>query len=103
MTTSTTPSAPVGDRGQVWTGDRRLGWLDDAACRHHDPELFFPESEIGAAWGQIAAAKKVCRGCPVRSTCLNWALERGHEAGIWGGTTEDERRRLRRHVSSPVA
>jgi len=42
-------------------------------------------------------AKLICRGCLVRSTCLSWALASGQEAGIWGGLTEDERRRLHRH------
>ena len=40
--------------------------------------------------------KLICRDCPVRATCLDWALASGQEAGIWGGLTEDERRRLRR-------
>ena len=34
--------------------------------------------------------------CPVRKRCLAWALELGAASGIWGGTTEDERRALRR-------
>jgi hypothetical protein len=28
--------------------------------------------------------------------CLDWALRAGEPAGIWGGTTPDERRLLRR-------
>jgi WhiB family transcriptional regulator, redox-sensing transcriptional regulator len=74
-----------------------LDWLDQAACRHCDPELFFPPAEFGAAGrDRIAAAKQVCRRCPVQATCLSWALDTGQEAGIWGGTTELERRQLRR-------
>jgi WhiB family redox-sensing transcriptional regulator len=41
-------------------------------------------------------AKLICRGCPVSATCLSWALASGQEAGIWGGLTEDQRRRLHR-------
>ena len=81
-------------------GDQGTSWLDRAACRHHDPELFFPDSDIQPARGHVEAAKKVCRGCPVRGTCLRWALDHGQEAGIWGGTTEQERRQLRRHRST---
>ena len=77
--------------------NRRTDWLDDAACRHSDPELFFPAADIRAARTQVEAAKEVCRRCPVKGTCLNWALDDGQEAGIWGGTTEEERRHLRRH------
>jgi WhiB family redox-sensing transcriptional regulator len=80
--------------------DRSTGWLDQAACRHCDPELFFPDSDVRPVRAQVEAAKKVCRGCPVRGTCLRWALDHGQEAGIWGGTTEQERRQLRRHRSA---
>lgn len=74
------------------------GWRDHAACRRLDPELFFPISTLGSARPQIEAAKQVCRSCPVRLTCLRWALVTGQDAGVWGGTTEQERRLLRRRV-----
>lgn len=45
---------------------------------------------------QAAEAKKVCRQCPVRDLCLQWALERVEEHGVWGGMTEQERRAMRR-------
>lgn len=74
----------------------RTDWRDDAACRHLDPELFFPISTMGAALPQIQAATRICRRCPVRLDCLRWALESGQDAGIWGGLTAEERRLLRR-------
>jgi WhiB family transcriptional regulator, redox-sensing transcriptional regulator len=80
----------------VAAGDRDTAWLHRAACRHVDPELFFPDSDVRPTRAQVEAAKKVCRRCPVRGTCLSRALDNGQEAGIWGGTTEEERRRLRR-------
>ena len=70
-------------------------WRDYAACRDIDPELFFPLGTSGACLIQIEAAKQICRTCPVREPCLRWALDSG-DAGVWGGTTEDERRRRRR-------
>ena len=70
-------------------------WRTSAACRDADPELFFPDGDIGSARAHVKAAKLICRGCPVSATCLSWALDSGQEAGIWGGLTEDERRRLR--------
>jgi WhiB family transcriptional regulator, redox-sensing transcriptional regulator len=76
--------------------DLRPDWRDHAACRDADPELFFPDGDIGSARAQVKTAKLICRGCPVSATCLNWALADGQEAGIWGGLTEDERRRLHR-------
>lgn len=73
-------------------------WAEDAACRASsvDPELFFPLSESGLGASQVAAAKAVCARCPVAAQCLTWALRSGEAAGIWGGTTPDERRLLRR-------
>ncbi|HWG65244.1 MAG TPA: WhiB family transcriptional regulator [Streptosporangiaceae bacterium] len=70
-------------------------WRDLAACAQADPELFFPIGTSGPARHQVDDAKKICHGCPVRVNCLRWALERGEDAGVWGGTTEDERRVLR--------
>jgi WhiB family redox-sensing transcriptional regulator len=93
MKTSTAPAVPG--------GERRTDWLGNAACRDADPELFFPVSDIRAARAQVEAAKKVCRRCPVRGTCLSWALDHEQEAGIWGGMTEEERRRLRRRQRPP--
>ncbi|MGH9155025.1 MAG: WhiB family transcriptional regulator [Acidimicrobiales bacterium] len=72
-------------------------WRDKAACRASDPELFFPVGSTGtAALGEIRAAKALCAMCGVRDECLQFALEANQEAGVWGGTSEEERRRLRR-------
>ena len=72
------------------------GWRRSAACRGCDVELFFPVGTTGPAIDQIASAKAVCGGCPVRADCLDFALVTNQEAGVWGGATEEERRRLRR-------
>jgi WhiB family redox-sensing transcriptional regulator len=76
---------------QVGTGD----WRERAACRHVDPELFFPPGHAGPALEQIEEAKRICRTCPVRARCLDWALSSGFDYGIWGGATEEERRAAR--------
>ena len=70
-------------------------WRDYAACRDVDPDLFFPLGTAGASSPQIEQAKQVCGMCPVSKTCLRWALDHG-DAGVWGGTTDEERRRHRR-------
>jgi WhiB family transcriptional regulator, redox-sensing transcriptional regulator len=74
-----------------------MNWRQRAACLDTDPELFFPVGTIGHALDQIAQAKTVCRDCPVRAQCLEWALNTTQAAGVWGGMDEDERRQLRRH------
>jgi WhiB family transcriptional regulator, redox-sensing transcriptional regulator len=56
--------------------------------------MFFPTRHYVSK--DIADAKAICRGCFVRPECLEYALETGIEEGIWGGTTERERRLLRR-------
>ena len=66
-------------------------WRDDAACLNADPDLFFPIGTTGPALDQIDQAKRICKACTVRKQCLAWALDLGAAAGIWGGTTEDER------------
>ena len=71
-------------------------WRELAACRDADPELFFPIGGAGPALGQVAQAKQICAGCAVQARCLEWALASGQEAGVWGGTSEDERQALRR-------
>jgi len=73
-----------------------MDWRHRAICRDEDPELFFPVGNSGPALLQIAEAKAVCERCPVINECLNWALETGQDAGVWGGLSEDERRSLKR-------
>jgi WhiB family transcriptional regulator, redox-sensing transcriptional regulator len=73
-----------------------MDWRHDAACQDADPELFFPIGNTGPALLQIAEAKKVCQRCTVLESCLQWALESGQDAGVWGGLSEDERRALKR-------
>jgi WhiB family transcriptional regulator, redox-sensing transcriptional regulator len=72
------------------------GWAARGACRHSDPELFFPVATHGPALEQVLKAKVVCRSCPVQGECLEFALETGQDFGVWGGASEAERRLMRR-------
>jgi WhiB family redox-sensing transcriptional regulator len=80
----------------VARGAQTVGWRDAAACRDTDPDLFFPIGTTGPAVDQISAAKQVCDSCPVKDPCLEFALANNQDSGVWGGTSEEERRRLRR-------
>jgi len=71
-------------------------WRDEAACRDADPDLFFPVGPTGPALRQVDEAKRICGSCPAQARCLAWALDHGVTDGVWGGTTEDERRAIRR-------
>ncbi|MPZ65661.1 MAG: hypothetical protein GEU83_09155 [Pseudonocardiaceae bacterium] len=68
-------------------------WRTHDACRAMPPDAFYPDL---ADRNSTDAAKRVCRGCPVRVECLTDALgwERGQRHGIAGGLTPHERRRL---------
>jgi WhiB family transcriptional regulator, redox-sensing transcriptional regulator len=71
-------------------------WRLTAACRDTDPDLFFPVGTTGPAIEQIENAKAVCSECEARQPCLEYAITTNQDSGIWGGTSEEERRKLRR-------
>jgi WhiB family redox-sensing transcriptional regulator len=75
-----------------------MDWLAEAACRGADTNLFYP-TDVGRHVDR--KAKQNCEGCPVIAECLDWALRHG-EHGIWGGTTDNERKRLRRNIGVRV-
>ncbi len=68
-----------------------VDWQAKARCTEVDPEIFFPERG-----GSSKAARQVCSNCQVRAQCLEYALNNKEQFGIWGGTSERERRRLRK-------
>jgi WhiB family redox-sensing transcriptional regulator len=47
---------------------------------------------------QLARAKAVCARCPVAAQCLDYALATGQQHGVWGGTSEEERKAMRRRL-----
>jgi WhiB family redox-sensing transcriptional regulator len=64
-------------------------WASQAACRGLDVDLFFPQRGSDGA-----EAKAVCAKCPVRAECREDGID--EHVGIWGGTSERERRAIRR-------
>lgn len=75
-----------------------MDWRQKAACIGEDPELFFPVGTTGPALEQAERAKAICQRCDVINECLQWALDTNQDAGVWGGTSEEERRALRRSL-----
>ena len=75
-------------------------WRRDAACRDTDPDLFFPVGTTGPAIEQIETAKAVCRECSAQALCLEYAIDTNQDSGIWGGTSEEERRQLRKQYAA---
>ena len=76
---------------QIVVDTAELTWMDDAACGTSDGDAWFPEKG-----GSTRLAKRVCRSCPVRSECLDFALGTNEAFGVWGGLSREERERLQR-------
>lgn len=64
-------------------------WVDQAICSQTDPEIFFPRPG-----GTTAEAKLVCRRCPVRAACKQWAADAAQPYGVWGGDLAKDTRTL---------
>jgi len=75
-------------------------WRRVSACRDTDPDLFFPVGTTGPAIEQIENAKAVCDSCEAQTECLEYALATNQDSGIWGGTSEEERRKLRKQYNA---
>ncbi len=65
-------------------------WAVFASCRDERGMTFFPQSK-----GEEKKALSICGICPVRQDCLDHALATNERFGVWGGTTEKQRRKLR--------
>jgi len=68
-------------------------WWSEAACLGADPELFFPESGNNSR-----NAQRICATCPVQKECARDGADELY--GIWGGTSVEERRTIRREAKS---
>jgi WhiB family redox-sensing transcriptional regulator len=64
-------------------------FFDDAICLGADPSIF-----DGDSLTDVLEAKKICSACPIQAMCLEWAAQT-QDAGVWGGSTPDERKKLR--------
>lgn len=75
-------------------------WMAQGNCADKPPSLFFPSDGVG-----VEVAKRVCADCPMKATCLEYALSNRIDHGVWGGTSERERRRIlkARAARRPVA
>lgn len=69
-------------------------WMDRAACRGKNAAAMYPVNDNVKA---VEYAKDICAGCPVRAECLSYALDRNEYQGVWGATTGDERKSLKRN------
>ncbi len=76
----------------MWKPAENLNWQSEATCAK-------PSNKYALDWffskdfKEKYAAKNMCFTCPVRSQCLQWALEHRQIWGIWGGRDEVDIRR----------
>ena len=78
-------------------------WRMHAECRGDNAVHFFAPSHFERKPEKDArenAARTLCRRCPVRDECLDYAMTVDEPHGIWGGMNELERRRLQRKRSA---
>ena len=71
----------------------RPRWMRQAACRGQGFDAWFSTDEVGE---ETDAARRVCAGCPVRTECLDYALDCSIRHGLWGGLSPSERAALNR-------
>lgn len=81
------------ERHGDWTD--RSSWRSLAACKGTDPAVFVVENFRN----NVRRAKVICAGCSVRQDCLDYAVRNPELMGVWGCTTTQERRVLRRAAS----
>jgi WhiB family redox-sensing transcriptional regulator len=77
--------------GYETAADEELHWQDFALCAQTDPDIFFPEKG-----GSTTPATTVCSACPVQGQCLEYAISHDIRHGIWGGMSDNDRRRIAR-------
>lgn len=74
---------------RIEAADEATNWFDLGACRGLEAAIFYPDDEESAE-----SAKAVCSTCDVAPDCLEHALTHREKAGVWGGATERDRRRI---------
>lgn len=67
-------------------------FMENGACKEGPVEIFFSDKPH-----EISTAKTKCGICEVTEECLTFAIQ-NNEEGIWGGTTERERRIIKRRL-----
>ncbi len=107
-----TPPQKRKERGKQEAGSPKIpsvvgavDWQAKAACRPPKGEkLSRPVQQILDGEDKLPAhvnlvTKRLCGRCAVRKACLQYALDnRALVGGIWGGTTADERKRLKERL-----
>lgn len=68
-------------------------------CQNTDPDLWFNDGGLLEDTGYQVSnrqAVKLCKMCPVKTQCLEYALVNDETHGIWGGMSRRERVNIKR-------
>lgn len=74
-------------------------WMDEPGVKCKGLTTFFYPNKPSS---EVAQAKAVCNGldghppCPFRHSCLRHAIINHESYGVWGGTSERDRRKIQR-------
>lgn len=74
-------------------------WVYRAACAGLPSGIFYPDDSTDispsrrAPWNPNRALA-ICRACPVRQECAEFALTTKERDGVWGGMSEAERNKI---------
>lgn len=68
-------------------------WMEQAACIGHNPAWWFWDENTDRDTKHSAVA--ICKSCPVRVACLDYALKTNSSYGIWGAMTENARKTIK--------
>lgn len=68
--------------------DQDQRFMEYAACRGMALSMFF----VDQGNGNLSEGREICRTCPVRGRCLEFAINNEIEHGLWGGLSPVERR-----------
>lgn len=68
-------------------------WKNEGLCKTSDFKIFFSDLRK-----EINEALQICNRCKVKQQCFDYAMA-NNEHGVWGGTTEHQRRMMVRRIN----
>ena len=74
--------------------------LTGGLCVDENHDLFFADEDEKYDRKLVLHAKRICKECPIKLQCLEIAMADESLVGIWGGTTETDRKNMRRDLRS---
>lgn len=86
----------LGSSGKSTSGIKAPSFDGSQVCAKVDPELFFPDPT--ETQERLQQVKPLCDSCAFLAPCLEYALANPSMQGIWAGTSDRERKLMRRRM-----